>query len=166
MDCDDISMQLANFISSLHGIPKTVNPAMAICSSLGEACIDLRIQGGEPVGSFPDEASFGQVLRFSDEPSRRGYRILFTHADLNPRNILVDRIVRADGSKGWAVSGIVDWETAGYYPEYWDCRKAFFEGFRWSRRYNDFMLRAFRELGDYQLELEVEKRSWASGDGM
>ena len=59
---------------------------------------------------------------------------MFTHADLNARSILVDRVVHADGSKGWAGSGIVDWETAGYYPEYWDCTKAFFEGFRWPPR--------------------------------
>ncbi len=34
------------------------------------------------------------------------------------------------------MTGIVDWDTAGYYPEYWDYTKAMYEGFRWTRRYN------------------------------
>ena len=33
----------------------------------------------------------------------------FTHADLLPRNILVD---------GSVITGIVDWNTAGFYPEF------------------------------------------------
>jgi len=38
----------------------------------------------------------------------------FTHGDLLPGNILVD------GSK---ITAIIDWETAGYYPEFWEyCR--------------------------------------------
>ena len=37
-----------------------------------------------------------------------------THGDLLPHNILVD------GSK---ITAIIDWETAGYYPEFWEyCR--------------------------------------------
>ena len=64
------------------------------------------------------------------------------------------------------MSGIVDWETAGYYSKYWDYTKALFEGFRWTRRYNDLVKRAFEELGDYRQELDVEIRSWESGDGV
>ncbi|KAN0123120.1 kinase-like protein [Russula decolorans] len=37
-----------------------------------------------------------------------------THGDLLPHNILV---------KGSKITGIFDWETAGYYPEFWEyCR--------------------------------------------
>lgn len=39
-----------------------------------------------------------------------GGKTLLTHGDLLPRNILVE------GSK---ITGILDWETAGYYPEFW-----------------------------------------------
>ena len=94
---------------------------------------------------------------------------MFTHADLNARNILADRAARAGERStggGWRVSGIVDWETAGYYPEYWDYTKAFFEGFRWNRRYLDAIHRVFAEFGDYSRELEVERRSWGIGDGI
>ena len=37
---------------------------------------------------------------------------LFTHGDVAPRNILVDESYR--------ITGIVDWELAGWYPEYWE----------------------------------------------
>lgn len=37
---------------------------------------------------------------------------LFTHGDVAPRNILVDESCR--------ITGIVDWELAGWYPEYWE----------------------------------------------
>jgi thiamine kinase-like enzyme len=132
--------------------------------TLGEACRDHRIHGARPVGPFSDESTFSQLLRFSDDPARRGHKIVFTHADLNPRNILVDQIRQSDGNLYWSVTGIVDWETSGYYPEYWDYTKAMFEGFRWTWRYNDIMQGVFREFGDYSRELDVERRCWESGD--
>ncbi|KAI0369520.1 kinase-like protein [Pilatotrama ljubarskyi] len=41
----------------------------------------------------------------------RKHRICFTHADLAPRNIVV---------KDGRLAGIIDWEFAGWYPEYWE----------------------------------------------
>lgn len=39
------------------------------------------------------------------------HRIVLTHGDLNPRNIMV-----RDGD----IVGLLDWECAGWYPEYWE----------------------------------------------
>ena len=164
--CEEIAIQMKDYLSQLRHIPKTVNPGMAICNTLGEPCRDPRICGEQPVGPFPDEAAFSQHLRFSDDPGRRGHMVVFTHADLNPRNILVDQIFKPDGSMSWCVCGIVDWENSGYYPEYWDCTKALFERFRWTRRYNDLVKGIFEELGDYSQEIDIEIRSWESGDGI
>lgn len=166
IDLERISYKLKGYLSQLRNIPKTVNPEMAICNTLGEACYDPRIQGGQPVGPFKDEAAFSQTLRFSDEPARREHKIVFTHADLNPRNILVDRVIQPDRSRRWEVTGIVDWETSGYYPEYWDYTKARFEGFRGFGRYTDMIRKVFAEFGDYSREFDVEQRSWESGDGV
>lgn len=44
-----------------------------------------------------------------------GHDIVLTHGDLDPRNILV---------QGSEVVAILDWEFAGYYPEYWEYCKA------------------------------------------
>ena len=41
-------------------------------------------------------------------------RIVLTHGDLVPRNILV---------KNGRIVGIIDWEMAGFYPEYWEYAK-------------------------------------------
>lgn len=62
--------------------------------------------------------------------------------------------------------GIVDWEFAGYYFEYWDYTKALSEGFRWIKRYNDMVKEIFNEFGDYSREVDMETRSWVMGDGV
>jgi hypothetical protein len=64
------------------------------------------------------------------------------------------------------LSGIIDWETAGYYPDYWDCSKSIFKGFQWPRRHNEMMQGVFRESGDYSEELAIERKAWESGDGI
>jgi aminoglycoside phosphotransferase (APT) family kinase protein len=37
---------------------------------------------------------------------------VFTHGDIAPRNIMVDESAH--------ITGIIDWELAGWYPEYWE----------------------------------------------
>jgi thiamine kinase-like enzyme len=45
---------------------------------------------------------------------------VFTHSDLRPDNIILE----SSGSDGtWKVVGIVDWESSGWYPEYWESIK-------------------------------------------
>lgn len=41
----------------------------------------------------------------------KDWELRFTHADLNYSNILVE---------GDKVTGIIDWGTSGWYPEYWE----------------------------------------------
>ncbi|EXL96042.1 hypothetical protein FOIG_11582 [Fusarium odoratissimum NRRL 54006] len=79
---------------------------------------------------------------------------------------MVERIKDSAGARGWRLSDIIDWETAGYYPEYWDYTKSMFEEFRWPRRYNGMTQDVFNEFGDYSEELGVERRAWALGDGI
>ncbi|KAF5638095.1 kinase-like domain protein [Fusarium sp. NRRL 52700] len=165
-DYANLSEQLKECVSQLRDIPKPANHDMAICNTLGEPCQDPRIRDWAPIGPFPDEASFSQNLRFPDEPSRRGHKIIFTHGDLNPRNIMVERIRNSTGARSWRLSGIIDWETAGYYPEYWDYTKSMFESFRWPKRHNEMMSGVFSVFGDYSEELAVERRAWESGDGI
>jgi aminoglycoside phosphotransferase (APT) family kinase protein len=51
---------------------------------------------------------------------RTDHRVVFSHCDLAPRNILVE-----DGK----IQGLVDWEDAGWYPEYWEYVKFFQRNF-------------------------------------
>lgn len=159
-----IAAQLQSYITQLRTIPKaTSNRDIAICDTLGVAVRDTRVRFGNPIGPFADEAAFNQVLRNPDDPARTGHRIFFTHADLNPRNILFDEAVQQDGTLGCRVTGIVDWEMAGYYPEYWEYTKALYKRFRWARRYNNMFHWMFRLFGNYSKEFDVELRSWKAG---
>jgi len=58
---------------------------------------------------------------------KEDHRIVMTHGDFHPRNIMVSW-ERDQGSaptaEGIRVSGIIDWELAGWYPEYWEFVKA------------------------------------------
>lgn len=47
----------------------------------------------------------------------RDHCIVFSHCDLSPDNIILDRKLN--------VVGIVDWEDSGWYPEYWEYVKFF-----------------------------------------
>ena len=80
------------------------------------------------------------------------YRVTLTHGDFHPRNILV--MGRPDGGIG--VSAIIDWEMAGWYPEYWEMYKAL--NTRDARDENDWwdmlpqcILGYDREVIDHQL---------------
>jgi aminoglycoside phosphotransferase (APT) family kinase protein len=64
---------------------------------------------------------------------------------MHPRNIIIDR---------GRLSGIVDWECAGFYPEYWEFTKLFYGG-----HISPEILGAF--VGDtYEEELEAERLLW------
>ncbi|KIW55887.1 hypothetical protein PV05_04595 [Exophiala xenobiotica] len=85
--------------------------------------VDMR-RSTERGGPFSSETDFNTFLRqnaISKIPKiyhrmlaslmSDTHRILFTHGDLSPRNILV---------REGRIVGLLDWECAGWYPEYWE----------------------------------------------
>ena len=85
--------------------------------------VDMR-RSTERGGPFSSEADFNTFLRqntVSKTPKvyhrmlasfmLDTHRILFTHGDLSPRNIIV---------REGCIVGLLDWECAGWYPEYWE----------------------------------------------
>lgn len=103
----------------------------------GSVCNDQLFANREHAyGPYPDEDAFragiAQSLRACDAnaftqlainlvnamPMSDDNRFVLTHGDLVPRNILV--------REGGHVVAIVDWEMAGFYPEYWEYAKAHF----------------------------------------
>ncbi|KAF7563112.1 hypothetical protein G7046_g998 [Stylonectria norvegica] len=157
-------VQMQDYLNQLRAINPPTPLGSAICNTLGGPCYDSRIRDGNPVGPFADEEAFSQLHRNPNESTRRGHKIMFTHADLNFRNILVDEVDLEDGTRGWRVKGIVDWEFSGYYPEYWEYTKAMFEGFRLTERMQGLVHEVFQGLGDYSEEFQIEKKSWEEGD--
>ncbi|CAP80413.1 Pc12g07860 [Penicillium rubens Wisconsin 54-1255] len=122
----DIIAEVAGHISQLRKL-EPPREGMVASASLGEA-MDHRV-GSCTFGPFTSHKGFHSYLRanapiedcnevFGPEVTEchsRHYRSCFTHADIAPRNIMVD-----DGK----VSAIVDWQFGGWYPEYWEYTKA------------------------------------------
>ncbi|KAI1743511.1 kinase-like protein [Xylaria scruposa] len=68
-----------------------------------------------PVRDCPKpELADSYQLRLSDH-----YQIVFTHAAISEENILVNETTGD-------ITGILDWEMAGYWPEWWEYRKALY----------------------------------------
>lgn len=161
----DIISEVMGFISQLRKL-QCPREDMVGSASL-EACLDHRI-GPSPCGPFSDHAEFHSFLRRNmdletsakvlspevvDCHSRRQYQSRFAHADLRPRNIIVD----VDKGK---VTGIIDWEFGGWYPEYWEYTKAHFRQTELPDWYEGLDLAMER----YDGELEAERVLWKQCD--
>ncbi|RJE19367.1 Choline/ethanolamine kinase [Aspergillus sclerotialis] len=48
-----------------------------------------------------------------------GHRPVFTHGDLQPKNIMVERLGDREGYPEFKIT-LLDWESAGWYPEFWE----------------------------------------------
>ncbi|KAL6302397.1 kinase-like domain-containing protein [Sparassis latifolia] len=84
---------------------------ISISNQLNEMLVELRrieFPPGTPLGSW-----FRSLLR--DD-----HRIVLTHGDFHPRNIMI--VEEGDEVR---VSGIIDWEMGGWYPEHWETIKTF-----------------------------------------
>lgn len=73
------------------------------------------LRGGIAVGDIQDDASSPGVKHMAAFHEQASQGPVFTHGDLSSLNILV---------KDDKVVGIVDWETAGWYPPYWEYTSA------------------------------------------
>ncbi|KAL4801823.1 kinase-like domain-containing protein [Aspergillus unguis] len=130
-----------------------------ICNSLGGPITDHRLPDGI-AGPFNTEAdfnnclasdldcSFARIVEVKNLAVREHKHFPFTHSDLHPTNLLVERA---------RLSGIVDWESAGFKPEYWEFTKCFY-GIGAKSDINDLYWQTFGR--EYESELEVEKQLW------
>lgn len=88
----------------------------------GKAIIGQRVK--LECGPFKSEKEFNEFIlndivsvapdllrHYAKAALWEGHEIVFAHCDFEPRNILVE-----DGH----VTAILDWEYAGWYPEYWE----------------------------------------------
>ncbi|KAI0651065.1 kinase-like protein [Trametes meyenii] len=124
-DAEPLMQDLREALRQLRSIEP---PSQAVAGLFGRPLRCSR--GGEclTLGPFKDQREFKDAifaqansvlfahrmpaLHRLAEPSRaKTHRICFTHADLAARNILV---------KDGRLSGILDWEFSGWYPEYWE----------------------------------------------
>ncbi|KAL2756010.1 hypothetical protein ACRALDRAFT_2042239 [Sodiomyces alcalophilus JCM 7366] len=157
-----LAKDLSTYLAELRRIQKPPGLSnAAISNSIGGGCIHNRIDKAhgttyEPHGPFPDEATFHDYLLTRRPPApnevqRTGHAIRFSHGDLALRNIIVDSWGR--------LVGLVDWENAGWYPDYWELTA--FHGTIPQRRWENVCSHIFPYAQDFEYEVAVEDRLWA-----
>ncbi|OJD26514.1 hypothetical protein ACJ73_02109 [Blastomyces percursus] len=126
MDLDQklfVSQQLNGYVSQMRNLKSNYIGAL----ERGKAIIGQH--GSLEGGPFDSEQLFNEfilsdIVRTAPDLLRHNakhaledsHQIVFTHADLAPRNILVNE----DGR----VTALLDWGKAGWYPEYWEYVRA------------------------------------------
>ncbi|GAB0139162.1 hypothetical protein EsDP_00007375 [Epichloe bromicola] len=121
-----IARQLREVVEKMRSVPP---PPHIIGACDGTEIRDTRQYFTYHSPPCHDEKSFNDFLLaalYEHTPSlvraafsrrlRTHHRVVFSHCDLTPRNILVQ-----DGK----IKGLVDWEDSGWYPEYWEFVKFF-----------------------------------------
>jgi aminoglycoside phosphotransferase len=123
----DLSSQLDTLLTDLRStsFPKGI-PLGGVD---GGGCRDLRrIQrtSTEPIMSVEEFESFAfnwptstPYIALLRSMLPKSANIVFTHGDIRPANI----IVRRDDSRTWSVAALIDWDSSGFYPEYWEAIK-------------------------------------------
>ncbi|KAH9855966.1 hypothetical protein C2E23DRAFT_882720 [Lenzites betulinus] len=159
-----LSSQLSRMLAPLRAL-SPLGPA-ACGFDQGPIYCQRMAFGAPPLGPFADVHSFHRFLltraRMNIPPEAnteliqetikrdhsRSRRLCLTHNDLGPHNILVD--------DDWNITGIVDWESCAWMPDYWELTKGTFlpqyrsrKG-RWTRILTSVFL-------EYMEELEAER---------
>lgn len=121
--------ELKAHFDELHALRPPKDSPWAIMSCSGGTLYDQRFDQEAVCGPFRDVREFHEHLMaplMQYAPARESrYRsrlpdddeVGFVHADISDENILVDE---ATG----AVTAILDWEMAGFFPRWWEYRKA------------------------------------------
>ncbi|KAI0354179.1 hypothetical protein OH77DRAFT_1426201 [Trametes cingulata] len=128
LNMSDAAPLVQDLRDALRELRSILPPSSAVTGLYGQPLKCSR--GGDItlIGPFRDQQEFkdfifaqanGKVfahriptlLRLAEPVNARQHRICFTHADLALRNILV---------KDGRLAGIIDWEFAGWYPQYWE----------------------------------------------
>jgi hypothetical protein len=128
----DLSTQLDSIFSELRSI--SLPPDMPLGGTGGEGCKDIRRNIRISAKPIMNSKEFEEFIFTSSRPLSPIYlrfikslipsdslemKCVFTHSDLRPANIRA--IEQEDGR--WKISGIIDWEFSGFYPEYWEALK-------------------------------------------
>lgn len=119
-----VRRQLRDYIDQMRAIK---SPDGMICTFGGRPAIDSRLFLHEG-GPFANESDyndflvsdlhdFGPMRDILRTQLKEGHEIVFSHGDLHAINILA--------RPGEGIVAIVDWELAGFYPEYFDVVKPY-----------------------------------------
>jgi serine/threonine protein kinase len=151
--------QLKGYVGQLRALKPAVEGG--VMSVTGGPLRDGSRVGLRPFGPFQSHDDFHSFLRGSSplevyetvggcekfiHSHRQRYTTKFSHGDLAPRNVLVKR----DGT----ITGLIDWDSAGWFPEYWEYTKANFTPYA----PNDWVERIGEIVGNYDEQLYGERQ--------
>ncbi|KAL4920848.1 kinase-like protein [Aspergillus aurantiobrunneus] len=98
----------------------TVAQKSTICKLVRDEFTDLRnIPPQDYLGTLnrqPYLDGYARFLQKMIDSTLHGHRTVFTHGDLQPKNIIVKEV---DQSPHFKIT-LIGWAIAGWYPEYWD----------------------------------------------
>jgi len=129
---ESVTRSVGAFVDELRKLPSSG----MISSAKGGPFFDYRFaMDVERIGPFDNEREFNnwRISQFEKwgtptqlaeirRKMRDNHRVLFTHGDLSHFNIMVRRISDTEV----VVAAILDWEQAGWRPEYWEALKIVF----------------------------------------
>lgn len=94
---------------------------------------------------FQSEAEYQTALQLANEIRSIPHRIAFTHGDFKAHNILV-----GDDNQ---LTGFLDWESGGWYPEYWEHSTAM----RWERDSSWYQVATYLGGDRYKKQVECDR---------
>jgi aminoglycoside phosphotransferase len=155
--------ELQSYLEQLHAIRPPAHETAWIGSCSKGPAYDHRLNNMSTCGPWASVGEFHDFLVGPVKASPRpdwvakfrcklpdSHNITFAHADLSWENILVE----PDSGK---VTGILDWEMAGFWPRWWEYRKALY-GARsqsWWRDILGKITEEYREETDNDMDLEM-----------
>lgn len=138
-----IKAQLNAIFHSLRNAQRLPSPTQAKFGSFASAvCKDMRREQRISAAPIRSEAQFNDFLCYQTGRTatawvkmiraamRDDHQLVMTHADLHPRNIMVKwEEDEQEGlghrrERGIRITALLDWESSGWYPEYWEFVKA------------------------------------------
>lgn len=148
---------LRSYVHELRTVPSPTPACIGSCR--GGSAYDHRLNNGFPCGPFASVSDFHDFLvlpvaRCPRKELVEHYRqhlvdiqaVIFTHADLCGEHIFVEPTTGR-------ITGIIDWEMAGWWPVYWEDTKS-----RFGSRYQTWWKTLIAHVLDtYEHELRIEE---------
>jgi Phosphotransferase enzyme family len=158
---DSFAKELRTVMDLVRSLPRPAGCTNTVCALDNGPILDYRIDNIK-AGSWATVRAFHdyikgrtrwdhghvrtdpQILEFHDTFNEN--RVCFTHADLGPQNIL-----QINGR----LTGIVDWECAGFYPDYWEYSRSF-----WPYSFKEGAFEALMQVtfSEFEVEEKLERR--------
>ena len=152
---ENLRGQLTSIFADLRRLP---SPSKAGFLGCGEPpfCKDTRRWTRNSNSRLRNEDDFNDFLltdthstpshiAFVRSSLRTDHRIVMTHGDLHPRNIIVNN------ENDVEITGVIDWEKGGAYPDYWEYIKALNTS-DWTQKDDWHLYLPVEGIGEYRNE--------------